>query len=106
MTADQATLQFEIFKLLLQAAWADMEIQDSERKMLLDYARNFAYTPEDLENIEGYLSGAAPLPPPNMSLLKEHKEDVIKITESLLKSDNVFDADEAEILAEIETLLT
>jgi DnaJ-domain-containing protein 1 len=98
-------LHLEVIKLLLQVAWADHEVQPAERSVLLSYAREHGMSMEELEELSRYVEGEAPLPPPNLGLLRQHKEQAMAVVCTLLGSDKRLKQDESEILAQLEEML-
>ena len=97
--------RIEVLKLLLQVAWADHEVQPEEAQTIRDIARQYRLDDEQLSQLEGYLSGEAALPAPNLGILRERRQEVILAVQTLLLSDLQVVAEEREILAEIEELL-
>ena len=99
------TLALELVKLLLQVAWADDDVQTAEADALLAYAKRCALPPEQLELLSECLAGRAPLPPPNLGFLKEHRLDVLRAVKELLLSDLHIADEEEQILSQISELL-
>jgi len=95
---------FELMKLLLQVAWADDEIAPEEADALLAFGKR-KLTPSQLQTIAACLAGKAPLPPPNFSLLKARRVEVLGAVKNLLTSDLRIASGEEAILAQISTLL-
>ena len=98
-------LALELVKLLLQVAWADDDVQPAEKEALLAYAKRCALPADQLELLESCLAGRAPLPPPNLGYLKEHRVDVLRAVKALLLSDLHIAAEEEQILTQISALL-
>ena len=101
---------FEVIKLLLQAAWADLRLEDEEAQLILGRARKLGLLSDqlarDLDKIRGYLRGDEPLPPPDMGLLKVHRQEVLQAVREVLVCDSKIDQDEKVIWEEICSLLT
>jgi len=98
-------LHVEVIKLLLQAAWADHEVHTAERSVLLSYAREHGATMEELRELSAFLAGEAPLPPPDLGYLRQHKERTMAAVCTILGSDRRLVEDEDELLAQLRELL-
>lgn len=96
---------FELLKLLLQVAWVDDEISPEESGALLAFARKSQLTGEQLELISACLAGKAPLPPPNLGVLKARRVDVLRAAKNLVVCDLRVGAAEETILEQISALL-
>ncbi|HYP75741.1 MAG TPA: hypothetical protein VER12_07300 [Polyangiaceae bacterium] len=96
---------FELLKLLLQVAWVDDDISPEEAGALLAFARKSRLGEEQLELISACLAGKAPLPPPNLGVLKARRVDVLRAAKNLVVSDLRVGAAEEAILQQISTLL-
>ncbi len=105
MRIDDPLVKIEVLKLMLQAAWADGEIQERESAAILEAAGKLALSARERDALLAHLRGTARLPPPNLGLLKLHREEVLAVIASLFAADHKLVRDEAEVLAEIETLL-
>ena len=105
MSLQRNEFPMEIVKLLLQIAWADLEIEDSEREKLLAFGSRIGLHPEHVEEIKTYLSGDVALPPPNLGLLRERKYGVLKSIEDFLGADGDISEEDAEVLDEIRMFL-
>jgi uncharacterized tellurite resistance protein B-like protein len=100
-----AKFGFEVVKLLLQAVWADGEVATEEAEALHDYAVRAGVTQTEIETLDACLTGQAPLPPPNLGLLKLRRTEVLRVVQKLLRADNRMHEDEEALLGEISTLL-
>ncbi|MBX3182514.1 MAG: hypothetical protein KF915_07790 [Polyangiaceae bacterium] len=94
----------ELVKLLLQVVWADHEVSAEEASRLRDFAREQGLGEAQLTELDGYLQGSAPLPPPNLGMLRAHRVEVMKSVRALLVQLGV-GADEDDILSELSALL-
>ena len=104
-TPNDGQLAFELVKLLLQVAWADDDVAPAEAAALLGYARKNDLSQDKLDLLDACLAGQAPLPPPNLGFLKEHRLDVMRAVKGLLTSDLHVAAEEEAILGQISALL-
>jgi hypothetical protein len=100
-----AEFAFELVKLLLQVAWADDEISPEEAGALLAFGRKSQLDPEQLELLSACLAGKAPLPPPNLAVLKARRVDVLRAAKNLVVCDLRVGAQEDAILEHISRLL-
>jgi uncharacterized tellurite resistance protein B-like protein len=105
MSSVRDVFALEVVKLLLQVAWADHEVSPEEAEHLIGQARQAGIAEEHLAELRSYLSGDAPLPPPNLGLLKERRVEVLRKVKSLLQSDLEVAPEEDAILEQISTLL-
>lgn len=94
----------ELVKLLLQVVWADHEVSAAEAEHLRRFAASQSLSAAQLSELEGFLKGHAPLPPPNLGLLRARRVEVLKSVRALLVQLGVGE-DEADILSELSTLL-
>jgi uncharacterized tellurite resistance protein B-like protein len=99
------TFATELIKLLLQVAWADHDVAPAEAQALLDYARRQGLSHSELKQLTAMLNGSAPLTPPNLGLLKQHRTQVMRAIRELLLSDLAVSADETEVLEQLSVLL-
>lgn len=103
--APDASFAFELVKLLLQAVWADGEVAPEEAEAIHDFAVRSGVGQTEMESLDGCLAGLAPLPVPNLGLLKGRRTDVMRALTKLLQADRRMHEDEEALLAEISTLL-
>jgi len=96
---------FELLKLLLQVAWVDDDISPEEAGALLAFARKSGLPQQQLELVSACLAGKAPLPPPNLAVLKARRVDVLRAAKNLIVSDLRVGAAEEAILEQISRLL-
>jgi hypothetical protein len=95
----------ETLKLLLQIAWADHQIEELEAQRILERARALGFIEVELETFESYLTGEAPLPPPDLGLLRLHREQTLETVREFLREGGVVCADERELIGEVVALL-
>ena len=107
MSTEPASGQFafELLKLLLQVAWVDDDIAPEEAAALMAFGRKSQLPKEQLELLSACLAGNAPLPPPNLNVLKARRVDVLRAAKNLVVSDLRVGAAEEAILQQISTLL-
>jgi len=102
---DKPTFYWELMKLLLQVAWADDIIAKSERRLVLKLADKLALTKLQVEILEGCLDGKAPLPPPDLALLRDHREEVMQAAKHVAMADRDFAEEEQAMLQGLEAML-
>src|SRR5437868_5085466 len=102
---DPGPFAFELVKLLLQVAWVDDDMSPEEAGALLAFGRKSQLTGEPLELLSACLAGKAPLPAPNLGILKARRVDVLRAAKHLIVCDLRVGAAEEAILTQISTLL-
>ncbi len=101
----RAVFTSELVKLLLQVVWADHGVAPAEAEALVAFARRHGLPADELTQLGNSLAGRAPLPPPNLGLLKQRRTEVLRAVKELLVSDLEVAAEEEEILSQIAALL-
>jgi uncharacterized tellurite resistance protein B-like protein len=96
---------FEVAKVLLQAVWADGEVADEEAEAVHDYAVRGGVSPANVETLDACLVGHAPLPIPNLGLLRPRRSEVLRQMQKLVRSDRRIHEEEEELIAEVAALL-
>jgi uncharacterized tellurite resistance protein B-like protein len=104
MAAD-LSFRIEIIKLLLQVAAADDDIDPNEAAMVFDLARQWQLPAEDVKSLEQVVVDKGRLPPPNLSLLKARKAEVLQLARTLQYADGSVAADEQAIIEQISQML-
>ena len=104
-SAEEVRFAFEVMKLLLQAVWADGEVATEEAEALHDYAVRSGVPQAEIETLDACLTGQAPLPLPNLGLLKPRRSEVLRLVQRLLRADQRMHEDEEALLGEIASLL-
>ena len=105
MQTHDPAFNFEVIKLMLQAAWADLQVTSQEAQHLLGWARRLGLYPQDQQTVMACLQGKQKLPPPDLGLLRLHREEVLQMVQAMCESDAELPQDEQEILDEIRLLL-
>ncbi len=105
MSTVRHVFELEVIKLLLQVAWADEQMAPEEASALLAQAKDLGLAEQHLGELETYLSGQEPLPPPNLALLKGRRVEVLKAVKAMLQSDLKVAPEEDEVLEQIALLL-
>jgi uncharacterized tellurite resistance protein B-like protein len=102
---EEVKFAFEVMKLLLQAVWADGEVATEEAEALHDYAVRAGVPQSEIETLDACLTGQAPLPLPNLGLLKPRRNEVLRLVQRMLRADDRMHEDEEALLGEIASLL-
>ncbi len=105
MMTENPELNRAILQILLQVAWADHEISDAEVKYIVDLARSASLPDAELEEIRACLRGDAPLPIPDVGLLKQHRKQVLLAVGSLIAADDSIVRDDQEAFEQIKEML-
>ncbi|MDH5676130.1 MAG: TerB family tellurite resistance protein [Myxococcales bacterium] len=98
-------VRWELCKLLLQVAWAEHEVDAEARQLLGAIAERLGLGQAQRDELARLLSGGAPLPAPDLGLLRAHRSEVIELAEELVLADGVIGDDENRVLAELTELL-
>lgn len=102
---DKAAFRWELMKLLLHIVWADDDVADEERRVLLGLAQRLKLSGGQTQLLHECLNGTTPLPPPNIALLRARRAEVIEAAEQLVLADTEISDDENRVLAELHVLL-
>jgi uncharacterized tellurite resistance protein B-like protein len=105
MSTKRDVFELEVVKLLLQVAWADNDVAPEEAEALMQRAREISLSEAHIQELATYLRGEAPLPLPNLGLLRTRRAEVLKHVKRMLEADLQVRDEESEILEQISTLL-
>jgi uncharacterized tellurite resistance protein B-like protein len=105
MSTKRDVFELEVVKLLLQVAWADHDVAPEEAEAVMQRAREIPLSETHVQEFATYLRGEAPLPPPNLGLLRTRRAEVLKHVKRMLEADLHVADEESEILEQISTLL-
>ena len=92
-------------KLLVQVAWADHDVAATETEALVAFARRNGLDDAEVGELRRMLTGAVPLLPPNLGLLKSRRTEVLRAVKDLLLSDLELAEEEEAIVGQIAALL-
>lgn len=95
----------ETLKLLLQTAWADGALDPKERAAVAALCDQWAVPHEVATMLLEHLDLGSPLPPPNLELLRAHREVVLAAAERFIGVDGLIDEQEKDFLATVSELL-
>lgn len=103
--SDSQEVNVEIVKLLLQVAWADDSLDDKERAAVATLCKQWQLPDETTAMLLQHLHLGKPLPQPNMSLLKAHRQAALTAAEWFIGVDGVIEDSEKDFVNTIEQLL-
>jgi hypothetical protein len=103
--ADEISFNTEAIKLLLQAAWANDELDPKEREFIVKLGKAWSVPSETLDELLAHLDHGKPLPQPNLALLRTQPAKVLRAAEALIGADGTDDEEEKAFLDELKTLL-
>ena len=103
---DDPVLNRALIHLLLQVAWADHEISETETKHLLELAKHAELTADELDELRACLAGDKPLPTPDLGYLREHKKKALLAVGSLMTADDSIASEEREVFDQIREMLS
>jgi uncharacterized tellurite resistance protein B-like protein len=96
----------ELIKLLMQVAWSDLALSSKEIAVVLEAAKRWGVPENEAIDLVTAIADRRSLPAPNLALLGAVKDEAMEMAKQVVGADGVVRADEEEILAEIEGLLS
>lgn len=107
MTApsDDDRFNLEVVKLLLEIAWADQEVDEREKQMILGAARSWSVPEPELKVLMTRLEQGTPLPKPDLELLRTRADDVMTAARALVLSDGKVKKEESALLKQLAAQL-
>ncbi len=87
-------VDLEALKLLVGVAWADHLIEAEEAEYLMGFALQIGATEHEINELRAALLDEGRLPGPNLHLLREHKNEVIRAVDQFIAIDHRIVADE------------
>jgi hypothetical protein len=99
-------LAVETLKLLVEVAWADREIAPEEAVYLESLAEQAAVPDGELAALRAALRDQGRMPAPDMALLHQHRDAVLRAVDDLIRIDARIVADELAVRRAIESLLS
>ncbi len=100
-----AEVNVETLKLLLQTAWADDTLDPKEREQIAALGPKWGVPAETMDFLLKHLDMGKPLPQPNLSLLRQHRDVVLAAAEWFVGVDGVVEESEKDFLATVQELL-
>jgi uncharacterized tellurite resistance protein B-like protein len=95
----------EVIKLLLQVAWIDRELTQSERLVIMGLGRSWNVPEGELHTLLDRLKAGGALPEPDLSVLRSRPDDVLEAARALCVSDGKLAEGEKALLERITTML-
>lgn len=102
---DEDDFNIEVLKLLLQLAWSDDQVAQEEAGLILGAARSWGVPEAEIAALRDCLDGKAPLPAPDLGLLRARPDAVFEAVRALIASDGHLRAAESEMLDELRIIL-
>lgn len=99
------SLELETLKLLISVAWADHEVSNEEAEYVLFLAQQNGVNASRLESLHCALANERRLPGVNLPLLRQHRTDVLRAVDQLIRVDERIVDDEIAVRRAIECLL-
>lgn len=98
--------RLRLVKFICSFAWADLEVQDAERKFVRKLVKELGLDDADRAQVERWLE----VPPPAeevdpAEIPRGHRQLFLDTARAIIVSDGKVDADEAESFALLEALL-
>ncbi len=103
---DGHQLNIETLKLLVQLAWADLEISSNETEYILSLATKFEASEDEIAELKGALGEGGKLPIPNLGLLRSKKDEVMKSIDEIIAIDDRIVEDEEELREMVAQMLS
>jgi len=103
--SENAEVNVETLKLLLQVAWADDTLEPKERAEVAALGPKWNVPPATMDLLLKHLDMGKPLPQPNLTLLRQHRDVVLAAAEWFVGVDGVIDDTEKEFLVTVRQLL-
>ncbi|MBN8228586.1 TerB family tellurite resistance protein [Corallococcus macrosporus] len=101
----ESQFHIEVIKLLLQVATSDGRVTREEIDAIIDTARGFSVPLTELSVLTRCLQEGKPLPPPNLSVLREDPKAVLDAVHTLIAGDGHVHEAEIEMARQIRELL-
>ncbi|WP_244222421.1 TerB family tellurite resistance protein, partial [Corallococcus praedator] len=95
----------EVIKLLLQVATSDDRVTREEIEQIIDTARGFSVPLSELTALTQCLQEGKPLPPPNVTVLRENPTAVLEAVHALIARDGHIHEAEIEMTRQIRAML-
>lgn len=87
-------LTLETLKLLVGIAWADHDVSIEEMNYILTIAERAGVGEQETESLRAALRDENQLPQPDLELLRQHREDVLRTVDLLINIDDQIVDDE------------
>ncbi len=103
--SNEDRFNLEVVKLLLKLAWVDQEIDSHEKNLILGAARSWSVPEPELKQLMVRLEQGAPLPEPDLALLKTRPDDVMTAARAVVLSDGKVKKEESALLKQLAAAL-
>jgi uncharacterized tellurite resistance protein B-like protein len=95
----------EVIKLLLQVAWSDQALTQSERLAIFGMGRSWLVPEDELQKLMEQLRLGGELPAPDLEVLRSRRDEVIEAVRALVAADGKLAHRERALLARISVML-
>jgi uncharacterized tellurite resistance protein B-like protein len=95
----------EVIKLLLQVAWSDRQLSQSEHLVIFGLGRSWNVPEADLQALLAMLKAGGPMPEPDLAILRTRPDDVLEAARALAVSDGSFADSEKALIDRIKGML-
>ena len=102
---DDDRFNLEVVKLLLKIAWVDQELDAHEKNLIVGVARSWSVPEPELKVLLARLEQGAPLPEPDMALLKTRTDEVMEAARAMVLSDGKVKKEESALLKQLAASL-
>ena len=105
MTALPGDVSFELCKVILQLVFADLQLSPPEAEYVRRLGERLKLNDAQLAALDTWLAGA-PLPAPDLGLLRGYSADVLRHAAGLVVADGEVVEDEREVLQQLAQMLS
>lgn len=102
---DDDRFNLEVIKLLLKIAWVDQELEQHEKNLIVGAARSWSVPEPELKQLLARLEQGAPLPEPDVQLLRTRTDDVMTAARALVLADGKVKKEESALLKQLAATL-
>lgn len=95
----------KLVQMACVAAWSDLEIKDSERRVVFEIATQLALSPDELEDVRRWLEEAPPEFDP-YEIPAEHRQAFLSAFLEVVTADGRIDPEESESIQLLRELMS
>lgn len=105
MSIESVRVTDETLKLLLQVAYGDHHLSPAEARFIRAVAGRTRSSDAFRTALPDWLAGRAPLPPPDLGLLRRYRAGCLAMVELVARADGFVCEAEHDLVAEISAIL-
>lgn len=94
----------KLVQMACVAAWSDLEIKETERRVVLEIASQLALSPDEMQDVSRWLDEAPPEFDP-YDVPHEHRQAFLSAFLEVVTADGRIDAEESEAIRVLRELL-